>query len=336
MADDIARAIPTGVATGVGSLPGTDIAEAIRLMLGELPEWPLLPELPGRGAESMMLPRGAGLLVDLPVQQWVGRWQLADRPGIDMQRIKDFWARDLDALHEIAGEHDGPLRITSAGPWTLAAHVWQRTGGAMLADEGAVRDLAQSLAEGVRQLMAEVSVRLPRASLSLQLDEPSLPAVLAGEVATESGFGFYRPVEDDIVRERLQSLIGTVPVPVVIHSCASGVPLSLLREAGAVAVSIDLSTIDVDDALQMDALGENLDAGLQLIAGVVPAAASAEADGKSAASVVADLWNRLGFSTALLAHRVSVSTRCGLAGSDPEVARSALYHSREAAKYLHD
>lgn len=336
MADDVDRAIPTGVATGIGSLPGTGMSEALRLMLGELPEWPLLPELPNRGAEATMIPRGAGKLVDLPVQQWVGRWQLADRPGIDMQRINDFWARDLDTLHELAGDHDGPLRVTCAGPWTLAAHVWQRTGGAMLADEGATRDLAQSLTEGLRQLVSEVGARLPHAALSLQLDEPSLPAVLAGEVATESQFGFYRPVEADIVRERLRSLIDAVAVPVVVHSCAPRAPLTLLREAGAPAVSLDVSTIELNDAAQMDELGENLDAGMRLIAGVVPSAPPFAVDGKQAASVVVDMWNRLGFSASELPRRVSVSTKCGLAGLDWESARTALYHSREAAKYLHD
>ena len=38
------------LATGVGSLPGTDPAEAVRIVVGELPDLPHLPELPGRGA----------------------------------------------------------------------------------------------------------------------------------------------------------------------------------------------------------------------------------------------------------------------------------------------
>ena len=42
-------------ATGVGSMPGsTDAAyaEAVRLVLGELPDLPHVPELPGRGVTA--------------------------------------------------------------------------------------------------------------------------------------------------------------------------------------------------------------------------------------------------------------------------------------------
>jgi hypothetical protein len=41
--------ISWGPASGVGSLPGTDPAEALRMVLGELPDFPYVPELPGRG-----------------------------------------------------------------------------------------------------------------------------------------------------------------------------------------------------------------------------------------------------------------------------------------------
>lgn len=40
---------PPASATGVGSLPGTDPAEALRLVFGELPDLPHLTELPARG-----------------------------------------------------------------------------------------------------------------------------------------------------------------------------------------------------------------------------------------------------------------------------------------------
>ena len=56
-----------GAATGVGSLPGTEPAEAISMVLGELPDLPHLPELPARGLGADMIGRGAALLVDLPV-----------------------------------------------------------------------------------------------------------------------------------------------------------------------------------------------------------------------------------------------------------------------------
>ena len=69
------------MATGIGSLPGTDIVEAVKTVLGELPDLPFLPELPARGPGADMIGRSAGLLVDLPVELYAARWRLAARPG---------------------------------------------------------------------------------------------------------------------------------------------------------------------------------------------------------------------------------------------------------------
>ena len=48
------------LATGVGSLPGTDPAEAMRLVVDELPDFVHLPELPDRGPTASMTGTGAG------------------------------------------------------------------------------------------------------------------------------------------------------------------------------------------------------------------------------------------------------------------------------------
>lgn len=60
------------VATGVGSMPGEDARaydEAVRTVLGELPDLAHLPELPGRGALATMTGRALavvdGLSADL-------------------------------------------------------------------------------------------------------------------------------------------------------------------------------------------------------------------------------------------------------------------------------
>ena len=49
-------------------MPGTDLAEAAAIVLGELPDFPHLPELPARGVGADMLGRTAALLVDLAVE----------------------------------------------------------------------------------------------------------------------------------------------------------------------------------------------------------------------------------------------------------------------------
>jgi len=229
-----------GSATGIGSLPGTDIREALRMVFGELP-LPYLPELPARGPGAALVGRTAGLLVDLPVQLYAGRWQIADHPGRDLRRTADLWERDLDALTERADGYTGPVKVQAAGPWTLAAALQLPLGGPMLRDSGAVRELSESLAEGLRRHVAEVGRRVPGAQVLLQLDEPTLPAALAGRVPTESGYGTLRTVAEPLARERLGLVIFSAGVPVVVGCCGPDVPVGLAREAGVAGGGVDRS-----------------------------------------------------------------------------------------------
>lgn len=323
---------PAGSATGIGSLPGTDIVEAVKTVLGELPELPYLPELPARGPGADMLGRSAGLLVELPVELYAARWRVAARPGADLRRIADLRERDLDTLTEQAADYRGPLKIQSAGPWTLATNLELRGGGPMLRDQGAVDDLTGALAAGLQAHLAELTARVPGAEPLLQLDEASLPAVLAGQVPTESGFGTLAAVDQATVGDTLRTVIDAVGVPVIVHCCAPDMPIQLVRQAGAAAVALDLDLLP-----DLDRLGEALDAGLGLLAGAVPTRAVASPPpGAEAAERVLRLWRRFGFSADRLPEQVVVTQACGLAGASPEYARAALTAAREAARRLAD
>ncbi|MEU7901839.1 methionine synthase [Actinoplanes sp. NPDC049118] len=323
---------PSGAATGLGSLPGTDISEAQRLILGELPDLPHLAELPDRGPGADMIGRTAGLLVELPVQLYVGRWQMAPRPGRDQRRIADLFERDLDQLTEQADRYAGPIKVQAAGPWTLAASLELPIGGRMLRDPGAVRDLTDSLAEGLRRHVADVRRRLPRASVLVQLDEPSLPAVLDGHIPTESGLSAYRAVEGSSAAGALRTVVQAVGVPVIVHCCAPAVPLQVVRDAGAAAVALDLGMIK-----DLDPLGEALEAGLGLFAGAVatrPAPGAAPPTSAKIAERVSTLWSRLGFPAARLPGQVVVTPACGLAGASPSYVRAVLKACRDAGRRL--
>ena len=81
------------------------------------------------------------------------------------------------------------------------------TGDRVLADHGARRELAQSLAQGIAELVVEMRRRLPEAQPVVQLDEPLLPAVLAGRVATASGFSRHRMVEPPEMSTALRHVV---------------------------------------------------------------------------------------------------------------------------------
>ncbi|MET8371080.1 methionine synthase [Micromonospora profundi] len=323
---------PAGAATGIGSLPGTDIAEAQRVVLGELPALPHLPELPARGPGAELIGRTGGLLAELPVELYAGRWRVAPRPGRDLRRARDLMERDLDQLGEQAEAYAGLVKVQAGGPLTLAAALELPIGGRLLRDPGAVRDLTGSLAEGLRDHVAAVARRLPRASVLLQLDEPSLPTVLAGRVPTESGLGAYRAVDSADAAALLRTIIDAVGVPTVVHCCAPEVPLELIRSTGAVAVALDLSLIT-----ELDPLGEAIDAGLGLLAGAAPTLPPPAGSAPTSAQVadrVRRLWDRLGFPRRQLAEQVVVTPACGLAGASGEYARAVLTACRDAGRRL--
>jgi len=112
-----------GSATGIGSMPGTDPAEAARIVVGELPDFPYLPELPARGPGADLIGRTAALLIDFPLETTTGGWRIAERPGRYMRAAQSMMSSDLDALEEQLAGYEGPLKISLAGPWTLAATI---------------------------------------------------------------------------------------------------------------------------------------------------------------------------------------------------------------------
>ena len=152
------------IATGVGSWPGDDAesyAEAVRVVLGEVPDLPYLPELPGRGAPAGMTGRAIAMVADLGFDLQPAGWRLTDRPGIDHRRARSLLAQDLDAARGAgAGRDAAAFKVQVAGPWTLAASVEKPRGDKVLSDHGARRELAQALAEGLATHLADVRRRV--------------------------------------------------------------------------------------------------------------------------------------------------------------------------------
>jgi methionine synthase II (cobalamin-independent) len=310
----------SGTATGIGSLPGQDPGEAARYVLGELPV-PHLPELPGRGAHADLAGRGAALLADLHVDLQPSGWRMVPRPSRDGRRARDLLARDVDALEEAAqGSAPEVLKLQATGPWTLAAVLELHRGDRVLADHGAVADLAASLAEGLRLHVADVQRRLPTTTLVLQLDEPSLPAVLAAHVPTSSGFRTLRAPDVQRARDVLRTVLAAAE-RTVLHCCAPDPPLALRAEAGAVSF---------DGSLPYDeqALGEAVEQGVGLLLGAAPATGTEPPAVRAIVQTVGRLRDRVGVTD------VTLTPACGLAGATPAYARAVLARLTEAAQEL--
>jgi len=335
-------------------MPGTDPAEAMRIIAGELPDFPHLPELPDRGPGADLTGRTAGLLIDIPVEVTPRGWRLADRPGRDLVRARSMLSSDLDVLEEVLQDFRGPVKIQLCGPWTLAATLeLPRTMNMALADPGAVADLIASLAESAAAHAADVAKRLPGARLVVQFDEPALPAVTEGSVPTASGLSRLAAVEADTVQEGLGRVLASTGCYTVVHCCAPAVPFGIIRAAGADAIAFDLSQLRRGE---QDEVAEAAEAGLGLLTGAVPTGASeagradqaggagrgavrgerpGETSGaRQTAERVLRLWRRLGLPVETGPEQAVVTPACGLAGATPPEARAALTRCREAAGWL--
>jgi len=318
-------------------MPGTDPRAAAAAIFAELPDFPYLAELPGRGPGADLTGRAAALLVDLPVETAPSGWRFADRAGRDLSRAASLLSRDLDELEEAAQGWTGPLKIQVCGPWTLAATIeLARSQNPALADPGAVADLTGSLAEGVAAHAAEVRKRVPGATLVFQLDEPSLPAVMAGAVPTASGLNRITEIDDDAAAARLRAVLSAAGGPGLVHCCAPAVPFPVIKAAGADAAGFDLDLLRRGEE---DSLAEAVESGLGLLTGVIPfsrlrnqgSGSPAPAD---AARRISTLWRRIGQPPAAATASVVITPSCGLAGATPAGARQALAWCAEAARIL--
>ncbi|WP_139977909.1 methionine synthase [Nocardioides litoris] len=331
-------------ASGVGSLPGESFLEAQRVVLGELGGdhgLPHLAEVPGRGVTAGMVGRAMALVTDLGVDLQPAGWRVSGSPessGVDHRRARSLLAQDLDGLEELTQGWVGPLKVQVAGPWSLAATVERPRGDRVLADHGLRRDLAQALAEGVRDHVRDLRRRVGGADrLVVQVDEPALAAVATGSVPTASGFGRHRTID----RPELSDTLGWVLAAVAeegaepwVHSCAPGTPLDLVRGAGARGLAVDLAVVD---AAGHDVLATALEAGETVALGVVPTSGAASDQGLDDGQVTERVlrWlDMVGLDPDEVGSRLVLTPACGLAGATWETARHALAACTTTARRL--
>jgi hypothetical protein len=325
-------------ATSVGSFPGTDIRETVRIVRGEIPDFLHLPELPARGPGSDLIGRTLAVLsgVDhgFSAATTPTGWRIDGADTSVMRRGRSWLGEDLDALEEVTQGYVGPMKIQLCGPWTLAASVEGAGGERLVRDPGAVREIAEGLAEAARVHVADVRRRIPESHAVLQWDEPLLPAVMAGQVRTASGLATYRSVDLPVVSRVLTAVMAAVDDAMSgVHCCAQDAPVALLVECGAQFLSIDIL-----DARPADAeVAAAWESGVGILLGCVRSRggtgrATDEVTSRAARRYLADL----GFADDRYLRELAITPSCGLAGADPAWVRSALAACRTIGVVLRD
>lgn len=341
-----------GAHTLIGSLPGASPWEATRIVRGELPDLPILPEFPGRGPGADMIGRTMSMVArtagEFSVETTPTGWRLGSSRShslsASVRRGLAWLGEDLDAAELSFNEYDGLFKISMVGPWTLAATVELANGELFLSDPGATRELQAALAETVVSQLQQVAKRLPRAQLVLQLDEPALTGVLGGQIPTASGLNRYSPLGGQEAVGPLAAAVAAAQSAGALtgfHSCARSVPVKLLRNAGAQFISLDLTLWPNKELAREFAdtdLGEYLDTGGVLFAGL-DALALAETPGseRQLLSPLVGLLARLGIPAGTVPGQLVVTPRCGLAGAeDLDTVRSVCELLARTGRALRD
>lgn len=324
-------------ATSVGSFPGTDVRETVRIIRGELPDFLHLPELPARGPGADLVGRTLAVLSGIDpgfsATTIPTGWRIDGADTSVMRRGRSWLGEDLDALEEVTQGYTGPVKIQLCGPWTLAASVEGAGGERLVRDPGAVREIAEGLAEAARVHVADVQRRTPEAHPVLQWDEPLLPTVIAGRVRTASGLATYRSVDLPVVSRALTTVFAAVETMCGVHCCARDAPVGLLVDSGAQFLSLDIL-----EARPVDAeVAEAWEAGVGILLGCVPARGGRErltdeAVSRAARRYLADL----GFEDERYVRELAITPTCGLAGADPAWVRGALAACRTIGGVLRD
>jgi hypothetical protein len=154
----------------------------------------------------------------------------------------------------------------------------------------------------------------------------------------------------------LGAIISAARAFTVVHCCALSVPFGIIKGAGADGVGCDLGVLARSEE---DGLAEAVEAGLGIVAGVIPATAAPGVPESPAADRVArevtGLWQRMGWPAARngaaglvkgegeagggqvpggVVAQVVLAPACGMTGASPGYARAAMARCREAARLL--
>jgi methionine synthase II (cobalamin-independent) len=319
--------------TGIGSWPGISPRTAAEVIVGELLQLPYVAELPARGIGADMIGRAGALLVDIAVDVVPRGYRIAARPGSVTRRATSMLSEDLDALEE-AWEKTGGARpgraakIQAPGPITLAAQLELANGHRAITDSGAVRDLAESLAEGMAVQRADLERRLA-APVAVQFDEPLLSAALAGRLTGVTALSPVHPVDETVAIGLLDHCVARLGGEILLHSCTAELPWKVLQRSMIQAISVDVSALGAED---LDGLGQFVDSGRSVVLGLLPVTAGDQRPSvEELAGSAAALTDRLGFPRSVLGERIGISPVCGLAGATEAWARQATGLTQRAA-----
>ncbi|MFI5045915.1 MAG: hypothetical protein ACHQIG_02535 [Acidimicrobiia bacterium] len=313
-----------GIATGIGSLPHTDAAEAASLVLRRLPELPAVPQLPARDPREGMIAQWVAALPEVRVEP-DGSIVVDGSSDLEPECVVGPDAHGgLLAFLDAAAALDEPpsrVKVQLTGPLTLGVAL----SAAGMPEHRAFRRAAVLTRSWAVTLEDLLQRRLPDSSVVVFFDEPAL-------VTWRRGDG---PLDRESAIDVLSGALASVDSITGVHVCGDG-DVGLALEAGPEVLGVEVSDDLVDYTV---ALARFLDGEGWVAWAAVPTngpvGESADPHWRRLAAVWCELTKR-GIDPVPLRARGLITPTCGLAGYGASQAERVLGIARELAVRVHD
>jgi methionine synthase II (cobalamin-independent) len=308
------------IATGIGSMPGTDISTAIAIAIEESPQVLFLPELPERGPGGEMIGRTFGLLnrldETLSIETTPSGWRVSRGDNRVMRRAKSWYGEDLETFELRAQSTTDSVKFQFAGPISLASFIEPISGERLVDDLGAVRDITAGLIEVLTAEISNYKKLFPQADVIIQIDEPGLELALNGQLRRRSGRGFSEPVPADFVVSTLKQLAEVISASGStswLHSCATKSPVGELSKSGFEVWSVPFSAINHESNFEL--VAEHWDRDGKIAVGISSEILLKTSSDKGIIGEVNSFAKRIGLPSEEITKRMFVTPECGLAYS---------------------
>jgi len=327
MADDRAVRLPLGLATGIGSLPHFDPAEAVDFALRHNPRLPAAPALPARSRREGMIAQAAdgiaGISVGLDGSLAVAPAELDPEAPLGGAGFAGDAFIGLRAFLNAVTDRPGPLKVSVTGPVTLGVALHAIGVDAELA----FRIAGAAVRERAAGLLALVHQRVPQAQVVAFVDEPSLAS------CTHPGFPIAPLDAIDLVSSALATLESRAITG--LHCCARA-DWRLLLQSGPQILS---APVEAGLEAAGGTLADYLEHGGWVAWGAVPT-------DRPIGSTVDRLWRRLsllwtelvgqGCDPVRLRTQAMITPACGLARHGITQAEQVMGYTTRLAQRLHD
>jgi methionine synthase II (cobalamin-independent) len=332
------------MATGIGSLPFTDVQEACGLIFQNVPEaphWPQLPRVsPREGMIDQFLEGMPGVVVEEggkpylralePYQEWEQFYEDYEGSNLEAFAISAERAQGLHAFLQEIGRRDPPPFVKGqvTGPITLGLTLKEQGGAAAFFNQD-LRDMLVKLVAMKARWQDETLKRLlPNAGTIIFLDEPILSSY---------GSAFMNVGREEVIsalREAISPLKGLKGI----HICGN-TDWPMIMEAGLDIIDFDAFYYLSSFLLYAEQLRAFLEGGGAIGWGIVPTDEEAlnNVEPPELVGTLTEGIDQLvteGIPQGLLAERSLITPSCGAGSLSEEGARRAYGMTSEVAALL--